>query len=426
MMDAIRVREEETLPEGAALAFRTTAFVLGPFPAISQTFIHREFEAMVELGLDVNVVSTCPRRRSVAATTDTIRALQRDALYLGYNSPRVMASIGGSPFKRKVRRTIRWMQGFPHRTHSRRVRAVGAALAAAQLAPDLARRGIRYVHSHFAGFQTEVAMCLSHLLEVPYGCTWHATGIYQDRNILEQKIAGAERVITCTQHNVDHLRRLYPDLRDRIHLAYHGLDLTSGLTKQPIAADDLPLILAVGRFVPKKGFAHLIRAAALLREQGCSFAVQIIGDGPDRSALETLIRDLGLSAVVALPGTLPTPEVLARMATARVLAVPSVEAPAGDLDGLPNVALEAMSMARPVVASRISGIPEVVRSGETGLLFEPGNTEELASQLGVLLDDPHLARMLGENARDLVRREFDVRRNVRHVIRHIANGRRKS
>ncbi len=421
MIDEVQAGAREDGLDGAVAAFRETAFLLGPFPTFSQTFIHREFEEMVRLGLDVNIVSTCPRRPERKAASESLLAIQKSAVHLQYRSPLVLASALSPVVPREVRRAIRWMEGFPHRTRFRRFRAGIAVRAAARLAPELKRRGIRYVHSHFAGFQTEVAMGLSRLLDIPYGCTWHATGIYQDRNILKEKVAGARVVLTCTRYNVEHLRRLCPAHADRIQLAYHGLDLAGTPEAAPIEAAERPVVLAVGRFVAKKGFQHLVRAAALLKEWGVAYELQFIGTGSDGPRLGALVERLGLGDVVSFLGALPLTDVYRRMAQARVLAAPSVVTAKGDLDGLPNVILEAMSMGRPVVGSRISAIPEVVMPGETGLLSEPGKVEELAAHLRTLLEDPRLARTLGEKGRKLVRERFDVRQNVRHVIRHIAN-----
>jgi len=412
----------DSIPEDAIASFRETVFVLGPFPALSQTFIYREFDAMSELGLPVNILSTGRRQAEPTHMTEALRAIEDRAVHLEHNSPRVIASMGARLSSPDVRQTMRWMMGFPHRTPSHRTRAAAAVLVAAHFAPELRKRGIRYVHSHFAGFQTEVAMSLSRLLGVPYGCTWHAYGIYRDRNILEEKIGGARVVLTCTRHNVEHLHRLRPSDQDRIHLAYHGLDLARIPEAPPIREEGIPAVLAVGRMVAKKGFPHLVRAAELLKEEGHRFELRFLGEGPDRSALEALAQRLGLQQEVVFLGARSNAEVFREIAAARVVAVPSVITPEGDMDGLPNVILEAMSMARPVVGSRLSGISEVVSPGETGFLAEPGDARELAAHLGALLEDAALAQTLGHNARNLIVQDFDVRKNVRQVIRYITSG----
>jgi len=401
--------------------FRDTAFVLGPFPVLSQTFIYREFEAMQELGLDVNVLSTGPRQPPDSQLAESLRSVQRAAMYLDYRSPREIASIAAGLRSSEVRRTMRWMMKLPHRTPAKRARAAASVVVAAHFAPELLRRGVRYVHSHFAGFQTEVAMSLSHLLGIPYGCTWHAYGIYLDRNILEEKIAGAEMVITCTRHNVEHLRELCPAARHRIHLAYHGLDLDRIPRPTPIPEGGPPIILAVGRLVPTKGFRDLLEAASLLQRAGRHFELRFLGDGPDRRALESRAKQLGLSDQVKFLGARNNTDVFAQMALARVVAVPSVVTREGDMDGLPNVTLEALSVGRPVVGTRVSGIPEVVIPHETGFLVEPYNPRDLSEKLGLVLDDAKLAAELGECGRTRITEDFDVKKNVWRVIDAIAS-----
>jgi colanic acid/amylovoran biosynthesis glycosyltransferase len=415
------LQQGEPLADDVVAWFRDSVFVLGPFPQLSQTFIYREFDAMAELGLDVNVVSTRPRRLATAQLDGTLGTIQRRALYLEHNSMPVVATMGAELKSPRVRDTMRWMMTLPHRSAAKRMRAAAAVLAAAHFVPELRKRGVRYVHSHFAGFQTELAMALSRLLDVPYGCTWHAYGIYQDRNILPAKIAGARVVLTCTRHNVEHLRRICPASLDRIRLAYHGLDLRQVAEPPPIAVRGIPVILAVGRMVPSKGFLYLVRAAHLLKRRGLSFELRFIGDGPLQSKLRAQVTALGLEERVSFLGARPNEEVFAEIAGARVVVAPSVMAPDGDMDGLPNVVLEAMSMARPVVGSRLSGIPEAVAPGETGFLAEPGSAADLAEHIGVLLNDVALARRLGQHGYERVQAEFDSRKNIRQVIRHIAN-----
>lgn len=416
MSDALQARGEAPLRAATKDWFRDTVFVLGPFPVLSQTFIYRELDAMAELGLDVQVLSTGPREPADMRLSDTLRAVQDDATYFDYRSAREVASLAAGLASAEGRRTLRWMMRFPHRTAGKRARAAAAVLVAAHFAPELADRGIRYVHSQFAGFQTEIAMSLSHMLGVPYGCTWHAYGIYRDRNILEEKIAGARTIITCTRHNVEHLQSICPESRDRIHLAYHGLNLDRIPQPTPIAGEGRPIILAVGRLIAKKGFACLVDAASILQRSGRIFELRFIGDGPERQALQSQVTRLGLKGLVHFVGDQPNAAVFAQMAAARVVAAPSVVTAQGDMDGLPNVVLEAMSMGRPVVGSRVSGIPEVVIPGETGFLVEPGDAADLSDKLGLVLDDSKLAAELGHRGRERVLRDFDIKRNVRKVI----------
>jgi glycosyltransferase involved in cell wall biosynthesis len=415
------------LQHGEAEVLAHTAFVLGEFPKFSETFIHRELEAMREAGLEFHVLSTAPRRPASDPLPRALIEVQRDAIYFDYRSARAIASMTASLASTSVRETMRWMLRFPHRTAAHRARAAAAVLVAAHVAPELERRGIRYVHSHFATFPTEVAMSVSHLLGIPYGCTWHAYGIYRDRNILEQKLAGARTVFTCTKRNLEHLQALCPEARSRIHLAYHGLNLDEVPQPTPISNIGPPIILAVGRLVAKKGFSHLIDAASALEKSGRRFELRLIGDGPERRALKAQVARLGLAREVRFLGTQPNSAVFAQLAEARVVAVPSVVTEDGDMDGLPNVVLEALSLGRPVVGSDVSGIPELIVHGETGFLVEPENPLELCEKLSLVLDDAALAAELGSRGRLRIFQDFDVKKNVQRMVETLvsdANGSR--
>src|SRR5205823_8813185 len=144
--------------------------------------------------------------------------------------------------------------------------------------------------------------------------------------------------------------------------------------------------LAVGRLVPDKGFANLLRAAAELVRRGVPLDVELVGDGPQRTALERLTRRLGLTDRVRFRGWLPFAEVRRAMSAATLLVHPCD----GLGDGLPNVLLEAMALGTPVIASRVAGIPEALDDGRCGPLVPPGDVGALADAIARLLADPGL------------------------------------
>jgi glycosyltransferase involved in cell wall biosynthesis len=159
--------------------------------------------------------------------------------------------------------------------------------------------------------------------------------------------------------------------------------------------DGSVLILAIGRLVEKKGFRHLIDAAA-----GVAGAhVVIAGDGDLRAELAARAHARG--AAVTFCGALDRDSVRAALAAADIVAVPSVVDSAGNVDGLPNTLLEALAAARAVVASRVAGIPDVVTHGVNGLLVAPGDPRALAAALAELAASAELRRRLGSEARRL-------------------------
>jgi glycosyltransferase involved in cell wall biosynthesis len=248
----------------------------------------------------------------------------------------------------------------------------------------------------------------------PYSITAHAWDIYADTTMLPQKLQAAEFIVTCTAANCEALSSLGAR-PERVFLNYHGLDFAH-LPTPTWDRDGNLRILAVGRLVEQKGFAELVTACQLLQQREVPFRCQIIGDGPLAPALQNLITHHQLAEAISLPGTLPQAEVFRAYQRASVFCAPSIIAQDGNRDGIPNVILEAMSQGLPVVASAVSGIPEVVRGDATGWLVPPGNAQSLAATLQEIQQRPEEARRRAVAAYQLVRSQFDVRDNTAALI----------
>jgi glycosyltransferase involved in cell wall biosynthesis len=171
-------------------------------------------------------------------------------------------------------------------------------------------------------------------------------------------------------------------------------------------------VLAVGRLIEKKGFADLIRACALLRAEGCDFRCRIVGKGGLREALRDLIHELELEEHVELSGPMPREVLLEQYRRATVLVAPCVVGSDGNRDGLPTVITEAMALGVPVVATDVTGIPELVEDGRTGLLVRQRDPRALAAAIRRVLGDPDGARSLARAGRERVEERFDLRTNV--------------
>jgi glycosyltransferase involved in cell wall biosynthesis len=173
--------------------------------------------------------------------------------------------------------------------------------------------------------------------------------------------------------------------------------------------------VAVGRLVEKKGFAYLIEACGILAKRGRHFGCQIIGPGLLEPDLRSQIERLNLQARVELIGPRPQSEVFKYIQGAAVLAAPCVVGTDGNRDGLPTVLLEAMALGTPCVSTDVTGIPEVLHDGETGLMVSQHDPDALASAIERLLVDPALRVRLSTRARRLIETEFDIHRNTAHL-----------
>lgn len=204
-----------------------------------------------------------------------------------------------------------------------------------------------------------------------------------------------------------------PERQIRIHRV--GVDLdTLGFQERPRLHEPIRL-LSIGRLVPKKGFGTALHAVALLRAQGTPVEYSIIGDGPSRNELEGLRIALELESVVKFRGALPVDRVREAMKSVDLLLAPSQRAPNGDEEGIPVVIMEAMASGLPVVSTYHSGIPELVISGETGLLVAEGDPPALASGIEGVIDDDRGRVDMARAARDQVEMLHDAKGHVERL-----------
>ena len=300
-------------------------------------------------------------------------------------------------------------RGCPARLRQKLV-ALDAAIC---MASPMRDRGTGHLHAHFAGVPTTAARYASRLLGIPFSFTAHARDIYvegrQDRPGLAASLKQAAFAVTCTEYNREYLTQRFPQVpAGKIHRVYHGIDPDRFAVRRERDAGPMR-ILAVGRLQRKKGLHVLFEACGILHGLGREFTVIIAGDGPEKERLTRLAQERGIQGRVLFLGEVTQEEILPAYASADVLALPCLVERSGDRDGLPNVILEALAAGLAVVTTPVSGIPEVIEEGVTGLLVPSEDPAALAAALERLMDDPDLARRLGEAGRERVRRDFDLR-----------------
>lgn len=169
---------------------------------------------------------------------------------------------------------------------------------------------------------------------------------------------------------------------------------------------DTPLLFSVGRMVEKKGFIYLIRAFVKVLNQHPNAKLMLGGYGEGQAILESEAHRLGIAHAVMFPGAIGHDVINAALNAATIFVLPSVRDQRGNVDGLPNTLLEAMGAGRPIVASRIAGVPAVIEHEQHGLLVPPTDVSSLADAINRLLDQPDYAMRLGMNARARVEHEL--------------------
>jgi glycosyltransferase involved in cell wall biosynthesis len=260
---------------------------------------------------------------------------------------------------------------------------------------------VQHVHAHFAWEAAAAAMVVSRLLGRPWSVTLHANDMYARRRHLREKLADADRVITVCDYNRRRLVEL-EGVNRPIPVVVCGVERTEDESTEK----DIDVV-AVGRLVEKKGFDLLISACALLRHRLPGLRVMIIGEGPLRASLQRMIDELELTGFVTLVGPRPHEEVLACIATSRLMALPCRVASDDDRDSMPIVVKEAMMRSVPVVGADVAAMGEMV-DDSCGRLVPANDPAALADAIAELLADDALRGELGQAARRRALDRFDV------------------
>jgi glycosyltransferase involved in cell wall biosynthesis len=376
--------------------------VVNGFPRLSETFVLHELLDLERRGTRLHIVAL--RRPEETIQQEALAELRADVTYVpdltGTAARMVVRAAHGALL---VRRRAAYLDGLARvvaspdfsRSHLDR---------AAVIAHHITRLGAQSIYIHFAHKPATLGRFAALLSGLPYGMSAHAKDIWctPDRE-LGAKVRDARVVLTCTEEGRGRLAELGRG-RTPVLLSMHGVDAERPPRLDP--ANMVPVILSVGRLVEKKGHDCLIRAAALLREEGTDFRLRIAGEGPEWATLQRLVHELDLADRVAFLGPLTPAEVEGEYARADVFALACCMLADGDRDGIPNVVLEAMAHGLPVVSTTLAGVGEAVVDASTGLLSPPRDSQGMAASLRQLLDSGELRRRLGAAGRARVSEHF--------------------
>jgi glycosyltransferase involved in cell wall biosynthesis len=282
------------------------------------------------------------------------------------------------------------------------------------LADELRRRGTGHLHAHFVNVASSVTLLAAALLRRPWSFTMHGPLEFDEvaAHAIPDKVRRAAFVACISDFCRAQLMRLVePEHWPKLHVVHCGVEPEryDGARRAP---GETVETVTVGRLESMKGFAVLLEAIGALARDGEPIRLTVIGDGPQRPALEAAAPP----GVVTFTGALGAPEVKRRLAQADLFCLPSFA------EGLPVVLMEAMASGLPVIATQVLGVPELVRDGESGLLVPPGRPEALAAALRRLARDPELRRRFGAAGRATVAEHFDVRDSAAQLEALFARG----
>ena len=391
------------------------AYLTSRFPKLTETFVLYEMQAVEAEGARIELYPL-QYERGTKMHPEAVPWLAR-----GHFEPWISWPILRSNLDVLARRPLRYLTTLLrvawHTRGSARYFVGGLTFfpKAVHFARLMTADGVDHVHAHFASHPAAVAWIIHRLSGIPYSFTAHGSDLHRDRWMLAQKVAGAAFVVTISNYN----RQVILDecgsaAEGKVTVIHCGVD-TEAFQPNGAAGERrgrAPRILCIGTLHEVKGQGYLIQACQRLAERGVAFECHLVGDGPDRRDLMRQAARAGIEDRVRFLGQLTQQEVREALREADVVAAPSVPTRDGRREGIPVALMEAMASGLPVVASRISGIPELVGEDETGFLVGPRDVEALAGALERLARDEGLRRRLGAAGRAKVEREFDLRQNA--------------
>lgn len=398
------------------------SYFVSRFPHTTETFILRELNAVSVLdGVHTELFALFPPRGDAIVHPGASRWLPR--VY----RPRP---------SRVVRDFLWWLARHPSTLLKAIAEVVkgyigdrlslGRALVTVPIACSHARlahdKGVDHVHAHYATYPALAAWICRALTGIPYSLTVHAHDLYLTQAMLSKKVGDAQFVVAISEYN----RRLLLGVagqRTPIEVVHCGIDISAYPFRPRVPTQGGSVeALCVGSLQEYKGHRVLLEALARGGRALARINLTLVGDGPLRRSLEALARELGLHGRVSFLGQLPESDVIARLAEADLFVLPSVVAATGQMEGLPVVLVEALACGVPVVATRLSGIPELVTEG-VGLLVEPGDVESLRRGLERVVNGEET--LCGTEGRRRVEEEFDLRQSaerLKHLFERGARG----
>jgi glycosyltransferase involved in cell wall biosynthesis len=398
------------------------AYLSSRYPAVTLAFIQREVLAVRRQGLEIDTYAIRRATQDAVLSAEDRREFEATTAVLPPNWLELIGSHAraflGAP--RAYLGTLRRALALSPPGARGLLWQFFYFVEAMVLWRRCERRGTRHVHVHFANVASDVALLVAHYgTRAGGGPPWswsftmHGPTEFYDvaAHRLAQKAADAAFVACIGDFARSQLMGLLPpDAWGKLHVVHCGVELSVFDGRRAPAADEGELrILNVAQLERRKGQAVLIESIAQLVDAGLPIRATIVGEGPERPALERLCEQLGVTDRVELVGAVGQDEIRDYYTRADVFCMPSFA------EGVPVVLMEAMAMRLPVVATRVMGVPELVEHGVSGLLVAPGRTDELASALRELATSPELRSRLGESGRQVVSERYDVEESARKL-----------
>lgn len=361
------------------------AYLVNQYPKTSHSFIRREILAVEAAGFPVKRYAIRPISKEVVDEADKLEA-EKTQYILGVGVAGLLANLLRVAVVRPVRflQAVRltWKIGI----HSDRGLLFNFAYLAEAciLLRWLAQVEVTHLHTHFGTNSATVAMLCRLLGGPPYSFTVHGPDEFDKpmELALAEKIKHAECIVAVCSFGRSQLLRWCDYTQwPKIQVIHCGLDAQL-LHHEYVPIPEKSQFVCVGRLSEQKGHLILIEAASQLAQEGRSFKLVIVGDGPLREKIESLITQFNLENYIEITGWATNTQVRQHILESQVLVAPSFA------EGLPVVLMEAFALCRPVIGTYIAGIPELIQPGKSGWLVPAGSVSALADAMRIALQTP--------------------------------------
>jgi colanic acid/amylovoran biosynthesis glycosyltransferase len=391
--------------------------VVSTFPALTQTFVLREIRHLRSKGIDLVIGELRPLHRNreakgfedldplVSRAAWLCRDMLKGLFFFTFREPRAVM---------KCLKIILYSAARPQYI----AKMVYVLLSSMRLAYRFRYSQIGLVQGDFLHSEALAARFLKLLLQIPYALTVYTVFVHYPRRVIDDILRNASFLVADTCQ-VKSFLKANGVPKEHIHLIRNGVSLDEFPVRSKNSGSGIPIVLAAGSLIPKKGFHDLLSACALLRQRGISFRCVIIGDGFERDRLMKLKDALKLEDCVEMLGYLSLAELRDWYYRATLFVMPSVISPGGETDGLPTVVIEALASGLPVVGTQTAGIPEVVRDAQNGFLVPANDPGALADHIQILLEREDLREQFRSESRRIAELKFDLKQKgekLSHLI----------
>ncbi|MBN1487735.1 MAG: glycosyltransferase [Anaerolineae bacterium] len=393
------------------------AYIGQIFPSLTESFVYREVMALREAGFDIETFAIWkPDKNKLSHES---RHLVADSTYV---FPIHWRPFIGAHLYFLVTHPLKYLGTLffvltrKGESLDNRRRTFLHFCEAVYLAREMQRKNIRHIHAHFTITAASVALMIARLLGISFSFTAHNI-FYINRLLIKEKIREAKFMAVISEFSREMLAGFVPGEghKDKMHIVHCGVSPEKFIPPDPKPANKTPILLFVAQLAERKGAPYLVEACRILAERKVDFHCVIVGNGPEMPLVKQLVAQYGLEDTVELTGALFQEQLKPYLNKTDIFVLPCVTASDGDMDGIPVSLMEAMAMEIATVSTYVSGIPELIENGKSGLLVKEKDPLALADVLQQLLESKSLREELGKEGRQKVVEAFNTHKNIEQL-----------